>query len=48
VQGTFYLAVSLAESGNKTEAKQVFFKARKLDADPGFQASVDNELAKLK
>jgi tetratricopeptide (TPR) repeat protein len=48
VQGTFYLAVSLAESGNKAEAKQVFFKARKLDADPGFQASVDNELAKLK
>jgi predicted Zn-dependent protease len=48
VQGNFYLAVSLAETGQKAEARQVFEKARQLDADPGFQASVDKELAKLK
>jgi tetratricopeptide (TPR) repeat protein len=48
VQGHFYLAVSLAATGKKDEARQVFQKARKLDPDPGFQASVDNELAKLK
>lgn len=48
VQGNFYLAVSLAATGQKEEARQVFQKARKLDADPGFQAAVDNELAKLK
>jgi Flp pilus assembly protein TadD len=48
VQGNFYLAVSLAETGQKEEAKQIFNKARKLNADPDFQASVDNELAKLK
>jgi len=47
VQGNFYLAVSLAETGQKEEAKQVFNRARKLDADPGFQASIDTELAKL-
>jgi tetratricopeptide (TPR) repeat protein len=48
VQGNFYLAVSLAATGKKEEARQVFQKARQLDVDPGFQASVDNELAKLK
>ncbi len=48
VQGTFYLAVSLAESGKKEEAKQVFNRARKLDVAPDFQASIDSELAKLK
>jgi Flp pilus assembly protein TadD len=48
VQGNFYLAVSLAATGKKEEAWQVFQKARQLDVDPGFQASVDNELAKLK
>lgn len=48
VQGTFYLAVSLAQTGKKEEAKQVFNRARKLDADPQFQASIDSELAKLK
>jgi tetratricopeptide (TPR) repeat protein len=48
VQGNFYLAVSLAATGKKEEARQIFLKARKLDPDPGFQTSVDNELAKLK
>jgi len=48
VQGNFYLAVSLAETGQKEEAKQVFNQARKLDVNPEFQASIDTELAKLK
>lgn len=48
VQGNFYLAVSLAATGQKEEARQVFLKAKKLDPDQGFQTSVDNELAKLK
>ena len=48
VQGNFYLAVSLAEIGQKEEAKQVFNQARKLDVNPEFQASIDTELAKLK
>jgi cytochrome c-type biogenesis protein CcmH/NrfG len=47
VQGNFYLAVSLAETGKKEEARQVFTNARKLDDDPGFQASIDTELQKL-
>lgn len=48
VQGNFYLAVSFAETGQKEEAKQVFNRARKLDVNPEFQASIDTELAKLK
>ena len=48
VQGNFYLAVSLAETGQKEEAKQVFNRARKLDVNPEFQATIDSELAKLK
>ncbi|WP_245590577.1 tetratricopeptide repeat protein [Adhaeribacter aquaticus] len=48
VQGNFYLAVSLAQVGKKEEARRVFLNAKKLDADPGFQASIDTELAKLK
>jgi tetratricopeptide (TPR) repeat protein len=47
-QAHFYLAVSLAATGKKEAARQMFEKARKLDPDPGFQTSVDNELAKLK
>lgn len=48
VQGNFYLAVSLAETGKKAEARQVFTNAKKLDDNPEFQASVDTELEKLK
>lgn len=48
VQGNFYLAVSLAETGKKEEARQVFTNARKLDNDPGYLASIDTELEKLK
>lgn len=47
VQGNFYLGVALAESGKKPEAKAAFEKAKSLSDDPGFQASVENELSKL-
>lgn len=48
VQGTFYLAVSLAATGKKAEAETTFKKAKTLSDDPGFLASVDTELSKLK
>ncbi|WP_246150757.1 tetratricopeptide repeat protein [Adhaeribacter aerolatus] len=48
IQGNFYLAVSLAEIGKKEEARQVFTKAKTLDNNPEFQASIDTELEKLK
>jgi tetratricopeptide (TPR) repeat protein len=48
LQGNFYLAVCLAETGKKEEARRVFTKAKTLDNNPEFQASVDTELAKLK
>ena len=48
IQGNFYLAVSLAETGKKEEARQVFTNAKKLDDNPEFQASIDTELEKLK
>jgi tetratricopeptide (TPR) repeat protein len=48
VQGNFYLAVCLAETGKKEEARQVFTNAKKLDNDPSYLASIDTELEKLK
>lgn len=48
VQGNFYLGVSLAGSGKKQEAEAALKKAKTLSDDPGFLASVDNELSKLK
>ena len=47
IQGNFYLAVCLAETGKKEEAKRVFTAAKKLDNNPEFQASIDTELDKL-
>jgi tetratricopeptide (TPR) repeat protein len=48
IQGNFYLAVCLAETDKKEEARQVFTNAKKLDSNPEFQASIDTELKKLK
>ncbi len=48
VQGNFYLGVALAEAGKKQEAEVALKKAKSLSDDPAFQASVDNELSKLK
>lgn len=47
VEGTFYLAVSLAETGAKEEAKAYFNKVKGMSDDPALEASVDEYLAKL-
>ncbi|WP_439880457.1 tetratricopeptide repeat protein [Pontibacter sp. MBLB2868] len=47
VEGTFYLAVSLAETGEKEEAKALFNKVKSMSNDPALAASVDEYLAKL-
>ncbi|MFD2248613.1 tetratricopeptide repeat protein [Pontibacter ruber] len=48
VEGTFYLAVALAQTGKKEEAVATFNKVKQLSKDPALNASVDEELAKLK
>jgi tetratricopeptide (TPR) repeat protein len=48
VEGTFYLAVSLAQTGKKEQAVATFNKVKQLSKDPALVASVDEELAKLK
>jgi len=47
VNGNFYLGVSLAETGKKAEAIEVFKKVKTLKKDPELQASVDEYLKKL-
>lgn len=47
VEGTFYLAVSLAETGKKQQAIEVFNKVKTMSSDPALTASVDEYLAKL-
>jgi tetratricopeptide (TPR) repeat protein len=47
VEGTFYLAVSLAETGKKEEAIRNFNKVKKMSSDPALTASVDEYLAKM-
>ncbi|MFT2009226.1 tetratricopeptide repeat protein [Pontibacter sp. 13R65] len=48
VEGTFYLAVSLARTGKKEEAVTYFNKVKGLSNDPALAASVDEYLAELK
>ncbi|MBC5775917.1 tetratricopeptide repeat protein [Pontibacter sp. KCTC 32443] len=48
VEGNFYLAVSLAETGKKEEAKALFNKVKTMKDDPALIASVDEYLARLK
>jgi Flp pilus assembly protein TadD len=45
--GQFYLGVSLALTGAKEDARKAFTKAKSLSTDPGFTASVDEQLQKL-
>jgi tetratricopeptide (TPR) repeat protein len=47
VEGTFYLAVSLAETGKKEEARTYFNKVKGMSNDPALAASVDEYLSKL-
>ncbi|MFC5270568.1 tetratricopeptide repeat protein [Adhaeribacter terreus] len=47
VNGNFYLGVSLAETGKKAEAIEVFKKVKTLKNDPELHASVDEYLKKL-
>ncbi|ARS36618.1 tetratricopeptide repeat protein [Pontibacter actiniarum] len=47
VEGTFYLAVSLAETGQKEDAKALFTKVKGMSSDPALTASVDEYLARL-
>ncbi|MBC6991360.1 MULTISPECIES: tetratricopeptide repeat protein [Hymenobacter] len=47
LNGQFYLGVALALTGAKDDARKAFTKARTLSTDPGFLASVDEQLQKL-
>lgn len=48
VEGTFYLAVALAETGQDEEAKTLFNKVKTMKDDPALAASADEYLARLK
>ena len=48
VEGNFYLAVALAETGKNEEAKALFNKVKTMKDDPALVASVDEYLARLK
>jgi cytochrome c-type biogenesis protein CcmH/NrfG len=48
VEGNFYLAVSLAETGQNERAKTLFNKVKTMKDDPALAASVDEYLARLK
>ncbi|TXK37258.1 tetratricopeptide repeat protein [Pontibacter qinzhouensis] len=48
VEGTFYLAVSLAKTGRNEEAVTYFNKVKALSNDPDLATSVDEYLAELK
>jgi tetratricopeptide (TPR) repeat protein len=45
--GQFYLGVAWANLGDKTKALESFNKARKLETDPEFQATVDSYIKDL-
>lgn len=48
VEGNFYLAVALAETGKEEEAKALFTKVKTMKDDPALAASVDEYLSRLK
>lgn len=45
--GQFYLGVALANAGDKDHALEAFKKARELDSDPEFRATVDSYIKDL-
>jgi tetratricopeptide (TPR) repeat protein len=45
--GQFYLGVALANAGDKEKAMEAFKKARELDSDPEFRATVDSYIKDL-
>jgi tetratricopeptide (TPR) repeat protein len=48
ILGNFYLGVSLLKSGDMKKAKEYLLKAKGMDQDPEFQASVESYLNEIK